>query len=400
MAQTANEALRDALIRHQVYLLRYSGFVRNTMTDLLNKVENDIVAKIRQVLGLSKGLNKPADVRKLRGLLDAVDKIRSGAWKGANESLITQMQELAKQEPVFAQGIFASTSPVVLEMKLPPARQLKAIAMENPFQGRVLADWASTMEAEDLRRIHSVIQLGMVSGEGADEIARRVVGTRSLAGSDGVTEISRRQVQAIVRTAVQHVANSARDEMFRENVDVIEAELFVATLDSRTTPICRALDGKQFEVGTGPRPPLHFACRSLRVAAFDGERLGMRPAKSSTRKMLLAEFGDQNGIDHITDRDDLPRGMKGQFDAFERKRVRELTGRVPAATSYQEWLKGQSRGFQDEILGVTKAKLFRDGGLTLDKYVAANGTELSLSQLATKYSQAFAKAGLDPATFH
>lgn len=399
MAATANEALRDALIRHQIYLLRYGGFVRNNMTALLDKTEREIIDRIKK-MGNVTGLNRPADVRKLQDLLSAIAQIRTGAWKGATEDLIKQMKELAVAEPVFAHGIFAASSPVVLDMVLPPSRQLTAIATAKPFEGRILKEWAESMRVEDIRRIHSAIQLGMVAGESSDEIARRVVGTRALSGSDGITEITRRQVQAITRTAVQHVANSARDEFFQDNADILEAEMFVATLDSRTTPICRALDGKQFEVGKGPRPPMHFACRSLRVAAFDGEILGSRPSKPVTKKQLLKEYTDKNGLDPVSSRDDLPKGNKSKFDEFERKRVRELTGRVPAATSYQEWLKGQSSDFQNEILGVTKAKLFRDGGLTLDKYVAANGTELSLSQLAAKYSEAFRAAGLDPSIFN
>lgn len=399
MPTTANEALRDALIRHQIYLLRYSGFVRNEMAALLEKTEERLAERIRDRLRNTRGLNTPAEVKRMQTLLEDVARIRQVGWSAATDFLINEMVGLSAQEPLFAQGMFAANSTVVIDTVLPPARQLRAIALERPFEGRILKDWAETMRAEDIRRIHSAIQLGMVAGEDSATIARRVIGTRVFNGTDGVTEVTRRQVQAITRTAVQAVANGARDEFFQENADVIEAELFVATLDSRTTPICRALDGKRFEVGKGPRPPMHFACRSLRVASFDADYAGSRPAKASTRKQLLKEFSDQKGLSGISDREDLPKGSKGQFDLFERKRIRELTGQVPAATSYNEWLKGQSKAFQDEILGVTKAKLFRDGGLSLDKYVAVNGSELSLSQLAAKYGDAFKRAGLDPKSF-
>ncbi len=396
---TANEALRDALIRHQIYLLRYSGFIRNQMVGLLDKVEKDLAEKIRNVLKDRKGLNGPSDVLRMQKLIDAVSNLRRESWDNANSFLTKQMKELAQAEPTFAQGIFQLTSPVVLNVVMPPARQLEAIVTQRPFEGQVLKDWASTMAGDDLRRIHSAIQMGMVAGEDSNTIARRVIGTKALDGTDGVTQLARRQVQAITRTAVQAIANGARDDFFQANVDIIEAELFVATLDSRTTPICRALDGKRFEVGKGPRPPLHFACRSLRVASFSQDYTGERPAKSSTQKELLNEFTEKENLDRVTSRDDLPRGTKGAFDAFERKRVRQLTGQVPAATSYNEWLKTQTHAFQNEIMGVTKAKLFRDGGLSLDKYVAVNGTELTLGQMAAKYSDAFRQAGLDPSVF-
>jgi SPP1 gp7 family putative phage head morphogenesis protein len=399
MAQTANEALLDALLRHQTYLLRYSGYVRNRIWAMLGKSEADLAALIRSKLANSKGLSTPVDVRRMESLLAGIAGIRNRVWEESDLWLREQMLELSYNEPIVLKAMIATVAPVVVETVMPPARQLKAIALSKPFEGRILKDWADTLRVEDLRRIHAAIQLGMVAGEPGEKIVDRVIGTRALDNRDGVLEMTRRQVQAITRTAVQHVANSARADFMDENSDIITAELYVATLDARTTPICRALDGKTFPLGTGPRPPLHFNCRSLRVAALDGDMLGQRPAKASTTKQLLREFTDDQGIPKVTSRDDLPRGYKTDYDAFARKRVRELTGRVPSATNYQTWLTSQSKQFQEDTLGVTRAKLFRDGGLTLDRFVAANGTELTLGQLALKSADAFRAAGLDPQDF-
>lgn len=400
MAQrTANEALLDALLRHQTYLLRYSGYVRNRIWSILDKTEDGLAMLVRDKLRNSTGLNTPVEVRRLEALMAAIEQLRGQAWEETGSWLTDQMEELAYKEPVVLSGIIKTVSPVIVETVLPAPRLLRAIAVSRPFEGRLLKDWAETMRLEDLRKIHSAIQLGMVAGEGSDAIARRVVGTGTLKGTDGVTEMSRRQVTAITRTAVQHVANSARAEFLSDNADIIEAEVYVATLDSRTTMVCRAHDGKQYPVGTGPRPPLHWQCRSLRVAVMGGELLGQRPAKASTTKQLLREFTEEQGLPRITTRDNLPRGTKGAFDEFARKRVREMTGRVPAATSYQTWLERQTKSFQEDTLGVTKAKLFRDGGLKLEKFVAADGSELTLAQLAAKQRDAFLAAGLDPEDF-
>lgn len=400
MARSVNEELLDALIRHQTYLLRYSGYVRNRIWSILDRTEGDIAMRIRDKLRDSAGLTSPVEVRRMEALMAAIEAMRRESWEEATRFLLDEMEQLAYQEPIALRGIMTTVAPVVVETVMPATRLLRAIALSRPFEGRVLKDWASTMEAEDIRRIHAAIQLGMVAGETGAQIATRVVGTGALNNADGALEMTRRQVQAITRTAVQHVANSARAEFLQENADVIVGEQFVATLDSRTTPVCRANDGKVFPVGTGPRPPLHFQCRSLRVAAFDGERLGYRPFKSSTTKQLLREFADANNLKTVPkSRNDLPRGTKGAFDDFSRKRVRELTGRVPASTGYQAWLRNQSKQFQEDTLGVTKAKLFREGGLTLDKFVAASGSELTLAQLAAKHASAFKAAGLDPEDF-
>jgi len=69
------------------------------------------------------------------------------------------------------------------------------------------------------------------------------------------------------------------------------------------------------------------------------------------------------------------------------------------STKYQEWLKSQSKEFQEDILGKTKATLFRNGNLKLNKFVSNNGTELTLKQLAKKYANVFRAAGLNPDEF-
>lgn len=397
--QTANEALLDAMVRHQTYLLRYSGYVRNRINGLLDRTEPAIAQAVAEKLARGTGLSTPAEVRRLNSLLRVLEGIRTRAWTNAAEFLSSQMVELAYQEPVQVQGFISAVAPVTVTTVLPQTPLLRAVALARPFEGRLLKDWAKNLETEDLRRVRAAVQLGMVSGETAKQITSRIVGDEALAYRNGVTHATRQQVQAVVRTAVAHVANSARNEMMLLNSDIITQELYVATLDARTTPVCRGHDGKRFPLGSGPRPPLHMQCRSLRVAVLDGDVLSGRPAKAVTEKQLLREFGEARGIPTAKSRDALPRGTKGAFDAFARKRTRELTGRVPASTSYQQWLMKQTHQFQEDTLGIAKAKLFRNGGLTLDKFVARDGTELTLGELAKKHADAFRAAGLDPAGF-
>lgn len=400
MVKTANEEILDAVIRHQIYLLRYSGTVRNRVNGLLNRTEEDLARRIRDKLRDSQGLTTPREIQRLESLLAGIDAIRKKSWNEARSYLLEEMPKLAYQEPIVIAAMYSTIIPVTVTTVLPSAEFLKYVALSRPFEGRLLKDWADSMAAEDIRRIHSAIQAGMIAGEDAATIARRVVGTASLKGADGITEITRRQVQSIIRTAVQHVANGARDAFFDSNQDILTEEQFVATLDSRTTPICRALDGKKYAIGKGPRPPLHYCCRSLRIAAIDGTLLGSRPAKPVTEKMLVGEYAKKNGLGDLKNRDDLPRGHKGEYDAWSRTRIRELVGPIPATSTYQTWLTGQSAVFQNEVLGETKGVLFRNGGLKLDNFVDMNsGREFTLSELASKHKQAFVAAGLDPLNF-
>ena len=119
-----------------------------------------------------------------------------------------------------------------------------------------------------------------------------------------------------------------------------------------------------------------------------------------SQRQILREFAAEEGLGKLTSRDDIPYGLKGKFDKFNRRRLRESIGQVPAKTTYQEWLKTQSQAFQDDVLGKVRAKLFRQGNLTLDKFVNRAGDEIPLRDLARREMSAFRAAGLNPRDYY
>jgi hypothetical protein len=58
----------------------------------------------------------------------------------------------------------------------------------------------------------------------------------------------------------------------------------------------------------------------------------------------------------------------------------EAIGHVPARTTYAEWLRTQSKEFQNDVLGPARADLFR-GGMPLTKFVDRAGGGLTLKQI-------------------
>lgn len=400
LPESANQAFLDAMLRHQIYLMRVSGGIRNQVISLLNASEAELADRIRRRLANARGgLRSPRELKRLQTLLERVRRVRRDAWRRAGELWQQELIDFAQQEPKIVVGLLDSVSPVVLDTRLPDPRQLRSIATSQPFEGRTLRQWAQHVEQEDLRRITNAIRTGMVAGEPSPAIARRVVGTVTLKGRDGVTQVTRRAAESITRTAVNHIGTMAREELYQANADLFERELFVATLDGRTTLICASNDGKTFEIGTGPRPPLHFGCRSLRVPKIGAGPISERPARPTTERLLVREFAQERGLGDISRRSRLPRGTRGAFDRFVRQRLRELTGRSPAKEGYAAWLRRQSREFQDDVLGPTRARLFRDGKLALERFVNRNGDEIPLRDLAEKHAEAFRAAGIDPAGF-
>ncbi len=367
---TANELFQDAMVRRQIYLQHYSQALTSEIVDLLDATEADLRAQLERRLAtiVEHGADfGPVTTQRLKVLADALESIRATAFDQALDAWNEQLHGLAEAEADFVNDHFNDASPVKIDLILPDAAKLAAIVDAQPFQGKTMSDWAGRVQAEDIDRMMNGIRIGLAQGETVDAISRRVLGTGTYQGADGLTEVTRRNAEAITRTAINHVSNAARGAVFAANEDVFDMEQIVATLDSRTTEICAALDGQTFKVGKGPIPPLHWGCRTIRVAVIDPAGLiGQRPENS--------ELSDDD--------------------------IRGDVGQVPATTTYQSFLERQSEDFQAHVLGDTKAQLFRDGGLTLDKFVVTKpgrnfGNVWTLDELRKREPQAFRRAKLD-----
>jgi phage putative head morphogenesis protein, SPP1 gp7 family len=197
--------------------------------------------------------------------------------------------------------------------------------------GRVVEKSFRGLAESQAERFSSSVRQALLTGETTQELSRKLRGTlefgeeaktiKQLALSGGeATKMAGHQVTSIVRTSINQVANAASQQVYEANQDITKKYRYVATLDSRTTAICRALDGREFEYGKGPTPPQHFSCRSTTVPVIDYESLGFDPPRPGKR------------------------AAKG--------------GMVDADTSYGQWLLQQGRKEQEEVLG-SKAPYFR-----------------------------------------
>jgi SPP1 gp7 family putative phage head morphogenesis protein len=392
--QSANALLLAAFLRNQIYLLLVAARLRTNVTNVIDKTEQRLADKIRARLYRDKGLITPNDVAKMEVVLQELKAIRKKAWDEAETLVKEELSAVAKQEQKTSLAILNTVAPVLLALRKGDVLSItKAV-----FEGRSVRDWAKNAAQEDLRRIENAVRVSVMAGGSTDDIVKQVVGTERANGTEGVTEVTRNQIGAITRTLVVDVASKARDLFIRENKEVFKKERYVAVLDSRTTAVCRGNDGKIFDVGVGPHPPLHWNCRSMRVPVLDSDILATRPTKTAVEKRIWADFVAQNNVD-IKNASDLPRNLANSYKDYVKLKVKEQVGSVPAATTYQEWLSKQSKSFQEDVLGKTKAKLFREGGLQLDQYVSKIGKELTLKELAQKHKQEFIAAGLNPDDF-
>lgn len=355
---TANENLLDASISHQIGLYRLSTATVRKIIAQLNRTEEDLVAQILKYDFTE--VSGTYSRKRLEKMLDAVKTITAEAYgQIIDKDLDGDLKALSAYEGEFQLSMLNRVTTIKLDLVSPTPSQLWAAVNSRPFQGKYLKDWYAGLEQGAQARLRDSIRTSFTEGETIEQTIRRIRGTRALQYKDGILEISRRAAEMVVRTSMNHTANAARNHLYDTNSSVIKGVRWVSTLDGRTTMVCAARDGTVYPPNSGPRPPAHPNCRSTTA-----------PVLKSWKEM---------GINLS----EAPEGTRASMD-----------GQVPASSTYDSWLRKKDVAFQEEVLGVTKAKLFRNGELTLDRFVDRAGVEYTLDELRKREAQAFERAGL------
>lgn len=397
----ANERYFDAAVRHAIGVRRFAGSEVKDVLRILDESDAAIQARILRTRGAFTKTRLQLLQKDLRAL-------RAETFKAIRANQRASLFEFAKAEQEFSQGLVRTVLPVDIQFAAAEARTLQALVTTQPFSGGVnaantLQGWWSGVQAADARRIRGAINLGVAQAETIPQIAGRV---------RDVYDVTRRNAEAITRTAVNHVSNGSRELFFKENKDVFELMMWASTLDGRTTAVCRARDGHYTAVSDAPadkipdpklqpaeaRPPAHVQCRSLMIGILSPKglagRVPDRPFVRDTRTRRQREIdfraqAKQNAGSRWKgmDRQQRNNAVKKQ----KLKWSREVIGQVPGKVSYDRWLRRQPTAFQNEVLGVKKAKAFRKG-LRMDQFIDRRGSELNLKQLRKRFPEFVAGA--------
>ena len=251
------------------------------------------------------------------------------------------------------------------------ARQGAAVTLPN---GQTVEKAFRGIATSSQQKLSLAIRSGVFSGETTQQIARRLVGrldfnqpgsVKQIAAAGGeVIKLANHQLQTIVRTSINQAQNQASQAVYAANKKVSPKYEYVATLDSRTSPICQRLDGQKFSYNKGPTPPQHFNCRSTTVPVVDFNGLQKKyPSLEKPPKTAL---------------DTRP----------------SITGRVPQNVAYGDWLLNQDRELQIKTLGSEqKVKFFKtlankkgsSGQKALRQIIRTDGTEKTLDQIKKEY---------------
>ena len=398
----------EALYRNAIDLNRYSNSVARRVINAYNDIIIDAANQLRTIDELAA----PVKAARLRGILAQL-KDSLATWAGDSTELTAlELQGIAQLQSEFVTDQLARALPVgardaVRTVEISPQfaqsvvttdpTQLNVVALSDDLykavegaealarqagtgvfnltatqgtmitlpNGEVVSKAFRGIAVDQAERFSQVVRNGLLTGEPTPAIAKRLIGrlefgdygplsVRQLAAAGGeLTAVADNQILTLVRTSINQVANAASMAVYETNQDITKKYRYVATLDTSTSSICRALDGREFPYGQGPMPPQHFGCRSSVVAVIDYDALGFDPPPPSKR----AAAG----------------------------------GMVPANESYGQWLANQDLPTKAKALGASKVayfdKLSKKYGPkdAIAKLVRDDGSELTLEQLRARY---------------
>lgn len=344
--KTANDKVLDKTVKHQHSVERFKTGVDNKTVSALNKELRPLSNEIRDIL------EKPISrVRKEAQVLRVLDKRMAAGFVASEAILITELTEFGTAETLWLKKtIDSALKPLDVEINLDiPKRVIRELIKNQPIHGQTLTQWFKGISQQTADKIRREINNGIANNFGVDRIVRGIRGTRINNFTDGILNTPRRHLVAVTRTAVNDIASQVKEEIYKANDDIVDKVQYVATLDARTTDICASLDGTTWQIGVGPRPPMHMQCRSTTV-----------PVIKSWQEM---------GFDFK----DVPEGTRAS-----------INGQVASSITYPKWLKQQSRSTQNEVLGTTRARLWRSGKVEINSFVDDRFRPLTLSQLATQ----------------
>jgi SPP1 gp7 family putative phage head morphogenesis protein len=350
--------IHDVAIRYQVYLERLKSGEVAKFDDVLIQLDRQIRAVLSRV-GDGK-LSSIGQVQ-LRTLLADVAAQVNQTTNKYTATLNTDLKAVSQYAAEFEARTLAIVVAENTIKKVTTAAFTRAATTPIEATGDLLADFIKGWQNSVVKNVNGAIRVGYSQGQTTAQIVTKIRGTKSAGYKDGIlTGKTRRETAAMVRTAVQHVSAQAREATWDANKDIVSGYTWVSTLDSRTTQICKSLDGRVFKVGAGPTPPIHIGCRSVTVANIDG-------------------------VDVLSLTQRASKGAKG--------------GKAVAADlTYYEWLKTQPSDFQDDALGPTRGELFRKGGLSADDFAKLNLDKnfkpMTLEEMRKKEPAAFRRAGL------
>lgn len=371
---SVNQQLADQYIENAVTLERISAGSNYAVQTIISRMAKELKKDLIDVdpNGLTYDAWKAGRMQKL---FNQFGDTVAAARKDIETVLGEHLNDLAQHQMQFVLESINKAVGVELASQPIAAEQLAKIVDEIAVQGTPLDVFWQRFDDKTNNKLQDQLRSGMMKEETDAELMARIQAT---------AEVSSFDAMALVKTAVNAVANLARMDTFEANGDSVQYIMQRSTLDMRTSEICMAYSGAMWTndenhdpIGDSPDfdegPPRHINCRSYLVPVLKSWddmtdlTTGGRPAKTAEsyyQTKLEAEGYNQEEIDRII-----------------QKAKAELQGDTPPDMSYEEWLTTKSNQYQMSVLGPAKFKLWKAGKLSFRDLVDQSGNPVTVKEL-------------------
>ena len=146
------------------------------------------------------------------------------------------------------------------------SEKLASRIISTPWSGRSFSArvWTNQARLEEL--LNRELRNGILNGASIDKTSQIIA---------EAMDVSMHRARCLVRTETTYAANQADLQTYNELG--ISSYRYVAMLDSRTSEICRKLDGQIFKVSEAQAgknfPPMHPYCRSRTISNLEDQDL-------------------------------------------------------------------------------------------------------------------------------
>lgn len=378
------------IVAHHVNVLRFAEGVREQVVSHLEDLSGELEERVRSA-NIDGGAT-PFKAKRTETLLKQTKTTIKSAYGKVEDTTTNELVDLAGSSKAFGTRLlnkpFAGSE--LASVALTPG-DLRALVSNVLVDGAPQKAWWSKQSDDLTQRFAREMRLGMSQGETNDQLVARLRGRRTGQStvltlpngksrviplhSQGIMETSKREATALVRTSAMSVNNAVLNETYEQNTDILKGRQAVATLDTRTSPICRARDGGVWDFKGNPLPespvqtpwpgpsPWHFQCRTVIV-----------PVTKSWEDLTGIE-----GLDEVY----VPEATRASMD-----------GQVSADQTYDGWLKDQPESVQQDVLGPARWRLWNAGDASLADMVDQSGRALNLGELRARAAGFTTESGI------
>lgn len=374
----------DDLNKHYLYLERLaSGGINSVVLPSLD----DTYRAVAAILNGYDGITSRAELNAITKAIDEAINSNAGWATLTAEDLAPLALYEAEWQANYAAAATGLSASVPAERTILNFinRALMSLESGQRVDVGVWGDFVESNIDSRSKQINGIVQRGFMRGETIPQMRRQI---------KQVTEgLLTREAEALARTGYVHYAAQATEAMVHANKDILDEYYYIVTWDNRTSTVCKGVSQynqpkNRFKVGDqkAPMPPLHFSCRTRRLAVPEGfELTGTRAAVGGRKGEQIAKEAAERQA----------RKRKGKIK-YKGKKDADIfkPGQIDADITMNEFFQSQPLWWLESNMGKTRARLVKDGKLNISKLTDANLKPLTLAELRELHPSAFNLADL------